>query len=562
MDESGKILRRAATLVALGAAWAGAAEPAGAAVARATAAQTDPGDETSGSADDSSESGGQGDVDDGPPPALEGDPTGDPTGSPRLRGDDSMPLALEHALGLALSNNLGLERAAIQSEVARFDTLSAYGAFDWVFDVRTQYTDSTTEGATSLAGGDTINTTESRADIDITRPFTWGGTFAFHFDTSQPKTDNSFFNNPELVQDNVRLSYTQPLLRGFGTEANLAPVRETQIAQRQRDQDRRLARQGLLHDVEVAYWELVAALEQLEVAESALDLGENQVRREEARRRAGDGTEVDILQAQTDVATRREALLQAQNDVVAREDELKQLIFNDADPDRWNSGLSPRSSLPEARDRTGVLDVHWIDAYQVALDHRPDIRNARLDVDAARVRWNRSRNQRLHGLDLQISASSNGVDPNFSAAFTDSSEFRFPSYSASLSYNMPLQNRTASGAEQAARATLRGLQVALQEMEIMALAEIRAALREVRFRSQAVVAAEQSLELAERQLDAERRRFNADLSTTFQVLEFQQTLIEARMTRIRARVEFAKARVALFRALGSLGERSELLPQR
>lgn len=33
------------------------------------------------------------------------------------------------------------------------------------------------------------------------------------------------------------------------------------------------------------------------------------------------------------------------------------------------------------------------------------------------------------------------------------------------------------------------------------------------------------------------------------------------MTRIRARVEFAKARVALFRALGSLGERSELLPQ-
>lgn len=390
-------------------------------------------------------------------PGPDGDEAALTDEPPAPMGDRAgLPIGLEEALGLALSNNLGLERAAIESEVARFETLSAYGAFDWVFDVRTQYSDSTTEGATALAGGDTITTTESRADVDITKPFTWGGTFAFHFDTQLTETDNTFFNNPELVQDNVRLSYTQPLLRNFGTEANLAPVREGQIAQRQRDEDRRLSRQTLMHDVEVAYWELVAALEQLEVAESALELGRNQVEREEARLRAGDGTEVDILQAQTDVATRREALLQARNDVIAREDELKQLIFNDADPDRWNTGLAPRSALPEARDRTGVLDVHWIDAYQFALGQRPDLRNARLDVDAARVRWNRSRNQRLHGLDLQINASSNGVDPNFAAAFTDASEFRFPSYSASLSYNMPLQNRTASGAEQAARARLRG----------------------------------------------------------------------------------------------------------
>lgn len=415
-----------------------------------------------------------------PQPAPEG--TADAAVPAPMEGRDALALGLHEALGLSLSNNLGLERAAIESEVARFETLSAYGAFDWVFDIQTQYTDSTTEASTALDGGDTITSTRSRADVDITKPFTWGGTFAFHFDTQLTETDNTFFNNPELVQDNVRLSYTQPLLRGFGTEANLATVRETQIAQRQRDEDRRLARQSLLHDVEVAYWELVAALEQLEVAESALEFGRNLVEREESRVRAGDGTEVDVLQAQTDVASRQEALLQARNDVTAREDELKQLIFNDADPERWDSGLAPQSALPEARDRTGVLDVHWIDAYQVSLDRRPDLRNARLDVDAARVRWNRSRNERLHGLDLQLNAASNGVDPNFSGALTDTGEFRFPSYSASLSYNMPLQNRTASGAEQAARARLRGSQVALQEMEIMALAEIRAALREVRYR--------------------------------------------------------------------------------
>ncbi|MEO1696276.1 MAG: TolC family protein [Planctomycetota bacterium] len=483
-------------------------------------------------------------------------------GAPEAVEPPAFELFLEEALGLATRNNLGLERASIESEIARYETVSAYGAFDWIFDVRGSYSDSEIEGATFLSGGSVVNTEQFRVDVDITRPLTWGGSFNLHFDTQQSKTDNELFNAPEQFEDNLRVSYVQPLLRGFGYDETLEPVRRARIAEKQRDEDRRSARQTLLRDVEVAYWELVAAGEQLDVAQSALTLGFSQVEREEARLRAGDGTEVDILQARADVAMRQEALLQAQNDVAAREDDLKRLMFNDGDPTRWDTPITVRTELPEARDATGALDVHWMDAYQVAVQRRPDLRNARHDVDAARLAWGRARSERLHGLDLELGASSNGVDTEFQGAFRDASEFRFPTISAAIAYNMPLQNRAASGAEQSARARLRASQVALDESELAALAEIRGALREVRFRAQAVVAAEQSLELAERQLEAERRRFEAELSTTFQVLEFQQTMIESRSTRIRARVEYAKARAALALSLGSTGERSGLLPVR
>lgn len=486
-------------------------------------------------------------------PGIEEQPQADriPYGADAL-GADATPMTLEQCLGMALANNLGLERALIESEIAQFDAMSSWGAFDWVFDMRGAYTDSESEANTALAGADVVEQQDARVDVDLTKPFTWGGSFAFHFDTQQSRTNNAFFNAPELIQDNVRVSYTQPLFRGRGIEVQTAQQREAEIVEQQRREDRRQARQNLLHDVEVAYWELVAALQQLQVARSGLGLGQEQVTREEARVRAGDGTEVDVLQARTEVATRTEALLQAENDVKQREDDLKRLMFADSDPERWDRDIQPRSILPNAAERPDLPD--WQNAYEVALSRRAEIRNARLSVDISRVQLTRATNDRLHGLDLELIASSNGVDEQYPGALSDALEFRFPTYTVALNYNVPVQNRRATFAERAARERLRGSQVALEEAEITALADVRRALRDVNFRAQAVAAAAQSLTLARGQLDAEEKRFAADLTTTFEVLQFQQTLIEAASTRSRAGVEYAKALVGLKRAQGIVGE--------
>lgn len=467
-------------------------------------------------------------------------------------------LSLEDALALGLSNNLGLERAEVDAEVARFEALSTWGAFDWVFDMNGQFSDSDSVGSSSLFGGDVVSTQDSQVNLDLTRPLGTGGTFGFHFDSGLNVTDNSFANAPEQYRSNLSVSYVQPLMRGAGEEYATSNQREAEIVERRRLEERRQARQLLIHDVEVAYWELVAAGQQLQVAEAALKLGEEQVQREEARLRAGDGTEVDVLQAQTEVATRTETLLQAQNNLSQRGDDLKRLIVRDEASALWSERVDATTPLPEASpDELSLPD--WQDAFQVALGKRPDLRTSRLDVDTARIRLVRAQSERLYGLDLRLDASSGSFNPDFTDALTETMEFDYPRYAARLDYNMPLQNRTASNSERAARERVRGSQITLEEAEVNALAEIRGALRDVRYRAQAVRASEQSFTLAKRQLEAEQQRFEADLTTTFEVLQFQQTLIEAASNRSAARAEYAKSLVALDRARGTLGEETAML---
>ncbi len=477
-----------------------------------------------------------------------------------LDGDYERSISLEEALGLGLTDNLGLERAEVEAEVARFEALSTWGAFDWVFDANGQFADSDSVGSSSLFGGDVVSSQDSRLNLDLSRPLGTGGSFGFHFDSGLNVTDNSFANAPELYSSNLAVSYVQPLMRGAGEEYATSNQREAELTERRRVEERRQARQSLIHDVEVAYWELVAAGQQLEVAEAALKLGEEQIQREEARLRAGDGTEVDVLQAQTEVATRTETLLQTQNNLAQRGDDLKRLIVRDEASSLWGERIQATTPLPVAAPEDLALP-DWQDAFQVALGKRPDLRTSRLDVDAARIRLTRAESERLYGLDLRLDASSGSFNADFTDALSETLEFDFPRYAARLDYNMPLQNRTASNAERAARERVRGSQITLEEAEVNALAEIRRTLRDVRYRAQAVRASEQSFELAKRQLEAEQQRFEADLTTTFEVLQFQQTLIEAASNRSAARAEYAKSLVAFDRARGTLGEETDILRQ-
>ena len=463
------------------------------------------------------------------------------------------PLSLVDAIALALSNNLGLELAAIETEAARYDSLSSWGAFDWIFDASGTYNNSEQETGSALGGGDVVTTQSSGANFDLTRPLTTGGRFDFNFNTQFSDTDNQFANSPQLYSTGLSVGYVQPLMRAAGREYTTSNQRMAEISERRRYEERRAARQFLIHDVEVAYWELVAAAEQLEVSNAALELGDEQVVREEARLRAGDGTEVDVLQAQTEVSTRTETLLQAQNAVAQRSDDLKQLIVRDKTSELWERQLRTTTPLPTANpDELIVPD--WNDAFQIALSRRSELRTAKLDVDTSRVRLTRATSERLYGLDLQLTASSGSFDEDFSDAISRTAEFAFPTYSALISYNMPLQNTTASNAERASRERLRGSQVTLEQSEVTALGDVRRAIREVRFRAEAVRAAEQSFILARRQLEGEQKRFEADLTTTFEVLQFQQTLIEVAFSCTSARMEYAKSLVGLQRAQGLIGE--------
>jgi outer membrane protein len=200
----------------------------------------------------------------------------------------------------------------------------------------------------------------------------------------------------------------------------------------------------------------------------------------------------------------------------------------------------------------------WADALLVALENRSDLRVQRVAIESARLGLLRAESERLAGLDLEVSASSNGQSTDPGEALDDTFGWEFPGWSVRLTYNMPIGNRAARQAVVAAEAQVRLARVDEQRAEMAAVAEVRDAVREVRYRAEAVRAAVTSLRLAERQLEAEQARYDEGLSTNFQVLEFQRDLVEAQRGERQARVEYVKARTQLLAAQGLLdGRRSQ-----
>lgn len=476
-----------------------------------------------------------------------------------------LELTLEQAYQIAINSNLTLALGSLDEELARLNALGTWGAFDPVLDVTAGYTDAQIPQVNPfITGGvDVLELKNETLSADLTQPLTNGGRFRAGFDGTITQTNNAFAFADEFSESAVNLGYTQPLMRGLGRDFATAEQKAARLDWLSSRERQRQTLEQLLGDVANAYWDLVAAQEEVKVRVLAVELGRTQLEQNRERSRVGVGTEVDVLQAETRVATEEEALLLARTNVAARMDALKALLYrrgNDGQErfsdylDLWDLDIVTRTPLPEGL--AGADERGWEGALARALEHRPDLNLARLSIQDAEVDLALRRSQRRPGLDLNLDVTSNANDVSTSGAVGDAFGYEFPTYAASLVFNVPLGNRRAAFAERAARAAVIRARLAYEQAENGAIADVRNATRDLAYRAQAVVAARKSRQFSQRQFDAEQVSYREGLSTTFQVLEFQQQLSQALSNEAAALAAYAKAEAQLLRSQGELSERA------
>lgn len=525
----------------------------------------------------------------GTQPAAEGaPPASSPAEEPQAQAEGPAPIPLERislpeALARASERNVELELARSTREAAWHRARGSWGAFDPVFALRGAVIDGESEGPSTLSGATVLETDTQTLASSLDVPFTTGGNFQLAFDTDNTKSNSQFAIDDVLTRDTLRLAYTQPLLRGAWTRYATVEQRLARLAAAQEDTRLRSAHEDVLARVARAYWDLVAAREQVTVRELALRLGEEQLDQERRRLEVGVGTEVDLLQAQTNVAQSAEQLLLARTSVRAASDALRALLTRReregerADEKRawadaslgfdeyaasWEREYEPTTALPEVaeQEERDAQRLEWSACLASALEHRAELAERRLEIDAALARIDRAVSDRRPLLDLELSVSATGLDGDSEEAFDKAAGFDFPTAQAALAFSTPLRNRTARYALRAARAELRSAHLAYEQRELQIATEVRAAVRDVLYQVQAVSAARTSRAFAERQLAAEQSRFAQGASTTFQVLDFQQQLSAALSTERAAQAAFAKAEVELLRVQGLLIRESATVP--
>ena len=93
--------------------------------------------------------------------------------------------------------------------------------------------------------------------------------------------------------------------------------------------------------VKQAYWTLKATLANVTVQQRSLELAQELARQNKARVDVGQTPPLDLLQAEAEVAQRRENLIRANTAAGDAEDRLRRLIMDPADASFWRVRLDP-----------------------------------------------------------------------------------------------------------------------------------------------------------------------------------------------------------------------------
>ena len=149
-------------------------------------------------------------------------------------------------------------------------------------------------------------------NLGIGQQVKWGGgRYDVTWDSTRWESTNIFSTFNPSFGANMTLQYTQPLLRGFRTDARRTELVVSRINRDISDIDLEETVINTLANVSLAYWDLVYARAAVGVQLHALELAEQLVADNRARVEVGTMAPIDVVQARSEAAARRQLLAQA-----------------------------------------------------------------------------------------------------------------------------------------------------------------------------------------------------------------------------------------------------------
>jgi outer membrane protein TolC len=323
-----------------------------------------------------------------------------------------------------------------------------------------------------------------------------------------------------------------------------------------------------------SYWDLVFAEKDLAVKQSSLELAKQTLEENKQKVEIGTMAKVDVIQTQLDVAQRNDLVVGANGSVTTAQDQIKKLISNTNDTSMFLINLtameSPRQPLP---DEVPTLK----EALATALENRPEIRQAVLDLKNKDIDVQYSKNQVKPSLDVNANFSQNGtggtqrilgnalagtpsevIPGGVTDAFKQLWGFNYTGYNVGFTLIIPLDNKSAK-ADFSRSVNERKLSDARLEATTQGIAlEVRNAITQAQVASARVDTARATLDLAQQTLTAEKAKFDAGTSILQFVLERQRDVATYETQQIQAEVNYTKALVNLDHAMGMSLKRNGL----
>jgi len=475
--------------------------------------------------------------------------------------DNAVLLSVDDAVEIALRRNLNLVVQRYFRDRSGLGIEQSLGLYDLTLNATAAASDQTSATASSLQSG---KATQQTLNANLAQIVPVGGQFTFGFTNNRQTSNNEFQSINPAYNSGLSLTYSQPLLRNFGTFATEYNILVAQNNSEQSRQQFQFQVVSTIQSVINAYWALVGARQQLIVAQESLNLAKELHERNRIQVEVGTIAPLDLVSSEANVATNEEAIITSRANVADAEDVLRGLLNFPPGP-LWQAEIRPTTD--PVIDR---VQINLDEALQSALATRPEIKTQELVVQQSSLNQKFAHNQLKPNLNLQLSYNSSGVggdlivrDPKtgeitqivpggYSDAFSQVTGFNFTGWSAQLVFSYPLQNRTAKANAAISDLDIARTTVTLAQLRQSVVTEVRTAARKVDTAAKSIDAARVTRQFQEKNLDAERKKYENGLSTTFQITRIQQDVTGAKSTEVNAVIIYRTALADYYRSIGKL----------
>jgi len=542
----------------------------------------------------------------------------------QLIQDGKLMLSLDDAISLALENNLQISVSRFTPWIAETQLLKAQAggipqsnstqqvvlgsspsvSFDPIVSVGYSWYHSNVPVNNPFISGTgtgtnilVVNQNSSAVNFGFTEGFHTGTNFSVTLNTARTATNEPdvFFNpafNPILTA-----TLSQPLLNGFGILPNTRYIIEQKNTIKAANSVFAQQVIAVVTQTSNDYWELVYDRQNVKVEEAAVGVSQKLWEDNKKQLEIGTMAPLDVLTAESQLATDQQNLIVAQSaklqqETVLLNDIAKSLLAKDV------AGLEIVPTTPITIPDV-VENMPLQDAVQEAWRKRPELYQVDMSLKNSRIEVKATRNALLPSLNAYLQYQSQGLngtgfntmgvngtfvaDPqaplvdvngvpilvNGNEAFTgvpatttsvshggvgdaldDVFKNQFPTYSAGLTLTMPLRNRSAQADSARAQFDERQLQVQYRQTENTIVINVRNAIIALQQDRSQVAAAEKARNLAQQTLDAEQKKYQLGSSTSYQVVLRSRDLTAAQGTALRAQANLAEALVLFNQAMG------------
>ena len=330
-----------------------------------------------------------------------------------------------------------------------------------------------------------------------------------------------------------RVTFDQPLLKGFGVDINLAPIEIARLEEKVNFLTLKSILIGSITEAIEAYLRLLQAQEQIKIEQLALENAEKRLEIIQALIDAGRRARVELVQSETDVANREVSLLAAQNRLAQARLDLIEIL-----------DIERNLELVATDIENAVASISLEDdkLTQLAFANNPEYLQSLRRLEIEKFNLLLAENEQLWGLDLQVSYGlTNRTD------IDDQTDVR-----AGIILSREFGNVSLEQSVERSQVRLEQANNNLEETQESLEIEIDNRIRDVKFNLKQIELAGRARELSEQQLENEREKLRLGVrgARLIDVLNFENDLVQAKNRELNTMIDYLSALTRLEQTVG------------